>query len=149
MGSRALRVGRRFDLSPSREQVRHFLGGFCRWAADQPDILAVALVGSYARNDATSDSDVDLIIVAFDPEIYLRDTSWAQRFGTISRQHLENYGNVTSLRVWYLGVMKSSTGFTDEAWCGFPLDEGTKKVVSGGMEVLGERGSMLTRLKWT
>ena len=50
-------------MSPSREQVRHFLGGFCRWAAVQPYILAVALVGSYARNDATTDSDVDLIIL--------------------------------------------------------------------------------------
>jgi len=109
--------------------------------------LAVALVGSYARNDAPAISDVDLMIVAVDPEIYLRDTRWGQRFGTISRQDLENC--VTSLHVWYSGNCEVEYGFTDEAWSAFPLDEATKKVVSGRIEELRECGSVLTRLKWT
>ena len=50
--------------------------------------------------------------------------------------------------MWYSGNCEVEYGFTDEAWCAFPLDEGTKKVVAGGIDVLRERGSMLTGLKW-
>ena len=38
-------------------------------------------------------------------------------------------------------------GFTDETWCALPLDGGTKRVISDGMQILTERGSILTQLK--
>jgi predicted nucleotidyltransferase len=85
-------------MSVASEQVPAFLSEFSRWAASEPDILAVALVGSHARNEATDGSDVDLVIVARDPKSYLENTRWAQRFGTIDRQQIEQYGKVTSLR---------------------------------------------------
>ncbi|HWF13655.1 MAG TPA: nucleotidyltransferase domain-containing protein [Candidatus Acidoferrales bacterium] len=134
-------------MTPNQKQVHQFLSEFSRWAASQPDILAVALLGSYSRNEATGNSDVDLVIVASEPKIYVQDTRWAQYFGTISRQQLENYGKVISLRVWYSGGHEVEYGFTDETWCALPLDEGTKKVISDGMQILSERGPILTRLK--
>lgn len=112
--------------------VHQFLGEFSRWTASQPGILATALLGSYARNEATEASDVDLIIIATEPKTYLQDTRWAQRFGTISRQQVESYGKVTSLRIWYSGSHEVEYGFTDESWSGLPLDEGTRKVISDG-----------------
>lgn len=133
-------------MTPNRQQVHQFLSEFTRWAANQPDILAVALVGSHARNEAADDSDVDLVIIANEPETYLQDTRWARYFGTISLQQLESYGKVTSLRVWYSGGHEVEYGITDEMWSAFPLDEGTKKVISGGMQILFERGSILSRL---
>ena len=45
-----------------------FLNQFAEWSSNQPDIHAVALVGSYARQTATDASDVDLVIVASRPE---------------------------------------------------------------------------------
>jgi len=39
-------------LTTKRQQVVEFQGQFLRWAASQPDILGVGLVGSYARNGA-------------------------------------------------------------------------------------------------
>jgi predicted nucleotidyltransferase len=134
-------------LTSKQQQVHQFLSKFSRWAASRPDILAVALVGSYARNEATDASDVDLVIVASEPEKYLQDTQWAQYFGTISRQQLENYGKVTSLRVWYSGGHEVEYAFTDKTWCALPLDEGTKKVISDAMQILSERGSILNGLK--
>lgn len=134
-------------MTPNQRQVDHFLTEFSRWAASQTDILAVALVGSYARNEATDTSDIDLVIIASKPETYLRDTRWAQYFGTINRQQFENYGKVTSLRVWYSGGQEVEYGFSDETWSAVPLDEGTKKVISNGMQILSERGSILSRLK--
>jgi predicted nucleotidyltransferase len=137
----------RSELTPKQQQVHQFLSEFSRWAASQPGMLAVALLGSYARIKATESSDVDLVIVARDPMKYVQDTRWAHHFGTISREQMENYGKVTSLRVWYSIGHEVEYGFTDETWCALPLDEGTKKVISDGMQILTERGSILTRLK--
>jgi predicted nucleotidyltransferase len=134
-------------LTAFQQRVHQFLSDFSQWAASQLDILAVALVGSYARNEATDASDVDLVVVARDPKIYVEDTKWAQCFGPISRQQVENYGKVTSLRVWYSVGHEVEYGFTDETWCALPLDEGTKKVISGGMQILSDRWSILTRLE--
>ena len=133
-------------MVPKKKQVRDFLIKFRRWAASRPDILGVALVGSYARNQATDTSDVDLAIVAKQPEIYLRDTQWARHFGTVNCQQSENYGKVTSVRVWYPGEFEVEYGFTDETWCALPVDEGTKQVISHGMQILTERASTLSRL---
>lgn len=130
-----------------RRKVHQFLSEFSRWAASQPGILASALLGSYARNEATGASDVDLVIIAREPKTYLQDTRWAQRFGTMSRQQIESYGKVTSLRVWYSGSHEVEYGFTNEQWSSLPLDEGAKKVISDGMEILSERGSILSRLR--
>ncbi len=44
-------------------KVSVFLEEFVRWAPTQPDIVAAALVGSYARDAATESSDVDLVVL--------------------------------------------------------------------------------------
>ena len=128
-----------------RGRVEQFLHDFSDWASGQSDIETVALVGSHARNEATDDSDVDLVIVATQPDVYLQNTAWAQRFGTIKRQQVENYGKVTSLRVWYADGLEIEYGLTDETWATLPLDEGTQAVISRGMRVLCERGDILSR----
>jgi predicted nucleotidyltransferase len=64
-------------MSVASEQVLAFLTEFSGWAASEPGILAVALAGSHARNEATDSSDVDLVIVAREPKSYLEDTRWA------------------------------------------------------------------------
>ena len=126
------------------ERVTRFLNEFVEWALTQPDLRAAALVGSYARNAAIETSDVDLVLLARRPEIFLRDTHWAQRFGTVERQHLEDYGLVTSIRVWYTGGLEVEYGLTDEAWAATPLDEGTRRVISDGMQILFEREPLLS-----
>ena len=136
-------------MSVASEQVLAFLNEFSRWAASEPDILAIALVGSHARNEATNGSDVDLVIVAKEPKSYLDDTRWSERFGTIDRKQIEDYGKVTSLRVRYSSGHEVEYGFTDETWPAWPVDDGTRKVISGGMQILWERGGILSRLRKT
>ena len=137
-GPRPIRAG-------SLGRVEQFLHDLHDWASGQSDIKAVALVGSHARKGATEDSDVDLVIVATQPDVYLRNTAWAQRFGTIKRQQVEDYGKVTSVRVWYDEGLEVEYGLTDETWAALPLDEGSREVISGGMRVLCERGDTLSR----
>jgi len=127
------------------EQVQEFLADLTMWAWAQQDIEAVALVGSYARNAATPTSDVDVVILAQEPRLYLQDQTWLQRFGTIRTQEVAYYGLVTSLRVFYTNGLEVEFGVTSVRWAAAPLDEGTRQVIAGGMRVLFERSPILSR----
>lgn len=128
-----------------RERVRRFLDEFTRWASVQEDIRAAALVGSYARDAATEISDVDLVILADRPEKYLEDTEWLRRFGTVQRQQVEDYGLLTSIRVWYSDGLEVEYGLTGQRWAAHPLDAGTRRVMADGMRILFERGGLLSQ----
>ena len=129
------------------DRIQAFLSDFTEWVSAQDDIRGAVLVGSQARNTAREDSDVDLVIVATKPDKYLRNTEWTQRYGTIERQQVEDYGKLTSLRVRYVGGLEIEYGLTDETWAGTPIDKGTAEVLAGGVVILLERDSILSRLK--
>lgn len=121
-----------------------FIEDFMRWSRKRADIRAVALVGSYARGEATDSSDVDLVIIANDPQKYLTNTEWLRVFGVVITQEVEEYGKLASLRVWYESGLEIEYGFTTRAWAQTPLDEGTKRVVDDGMRVLFEKETLLS-----
>jgi len=130
-----------------RGQARQFLQTFIEWADRESDILGVALVGSHARNEATELSDIDLVIITTTPGTYIAHTDWAQRFGTIEHQAIEDYGPVTSLRARYAGGPQVEYGFTDENWAASPIDRGTLSVISNGFKILSDRAAVLGRLR--
>jgi predicted nucleotidyltransferase len=123
--------------------IEQFLSAVVRWASARRDIRAVALVGSHARGTATSTSDIDLVILTTRPGSYLDDTGWAAMFGTVARQQTEDWGTVTSLRVWYEDGREVEFGITTPEWAAQPLDEGTRQVVSDGIRILFDRGECL------
>lgn len=125
-------------------QVIDFIEDFMRWSRRRRDIRAVALVGSYARMQANSSSDVDLVIIANDPQKYLTQTEWLRDFGIVITQKVEDYGKLTSLRVWYESGLEVEYGFTTRAWVKSPLDKGTKRVIEDGMRVLFEKETLLS-----
>jgi uncharacterized protein len=53
--------------------VSRLVEAFTAWISAQPDVQAAALVGSYARNAATAQSDVDLLILTTEVEKYFRN----------------------------------------------------------------------------
>lgn len=125
-------------------QVIDFIEDFMRWSRRRRDIRAVALVGSYARMQANPASDVDLVIVTTDPQKYLTQTEWLRDFGIVITQKIEDYGKLTSLRVWYESGLEVEYGFTTREWVKSPLDRGTKRVIQGGMRVLFEKEILLS-----
>jgi GrpB-like predicted nucleotidyltransferase (UPF0157 family) len=122
--------------------VEAFLAAFAEWARAQDDIAAVALVGSHARGSARLDSDVDLVILADDPELYLRDTAWTRRFGSPVRQQVEHYGRLTSIRAWYHGQLEVEFGIADRTW---GTDAGARDVIATGIRVLFDHGAALPK----
>jgi predicted nucleotidyltransferase len=126
-------------------RVEQFLQDFTAWAGAQADVLAAALVGSHARGTATAESDVDLVLIVTQPERYLQDSAWVEHFGPVAESQLEDYGRLTSLRVWYQDGLEVEYGLTDATWAVAPLDPGSAQVIAGGMRVLFERQPLLSR----
>ena len=125
-------------------RVDAFLASFTDWAAAQPGITAVALVGSWANGTARPDSDVDLVVVAADPTPLLADDTWLHRFGALRSVGREDWGLVQSRRVLYDDGLEVEFGVTAAAWLATdPLDPGTARVIRDGARVLlDERGSL-------
>jgi len=117
-------------------EVDRFLARVTAWATDQPLITAILLVGSYARGAARQDSDIDLILLADSPETYTSNTEWATTFGTPDRMAEEDWGKVTSLRVWYRGGPEVEFGVADTDWGADPSDRGDAQVVGSGYRIL-------------
>ena len=127
------------------EHIRDFLNAFVRWASNQPDVQGIALVGSYACGAAREESDIDLVILTDAPRHYLDELQWIKRFGVLEKHQTENYGKLTSVRVWYQNGLEVEYGVTASDWAAIPLDAGTQKVIRDGMIVLFERGDLLSR----
>jgi predicted nucleotidyltransferase len=133
-------------IAMTQVRVEQFLSEFSHWATDQGDIEAVALVGSYARGTATETSDVDLVLLANQPDLYLQERTWTRRFGKVVNERVEDYGKLISLRVRYADGLEVEYGLTDASWAVVPLDEGTREVISRGMKVLLDRGALLSSI---
>ncbi len=127
------------------EHIRNFLDSFIAWASAQRDVQGIALVGSYARGAARDDSDIDLVILTDQLPKYVEDIQWTEIFGVVDKHQTEDYGKLTSLRVWYQNGVEVEYGITTPDWAATPLDAGTQEVIRGGLTVLFERGNLLSR----
>jgi hypothetical protein len=129
-------------MSPAvPERVAELILSVQAWAATRQDVLGVALVGSHARQAATAESDIDLILVCEHPPALIDDADWIHAFGEPQRMEPEGWGRVTSQRVWYADGMEVEFGIADRDWASAPLDAGTRRVIEDGIVVLFDRGS--------
>ena len=69
-------------------------------------------MGSHARGKARQHSDIDLVLLCTEYESYLQDLGWANDFGKPASVRLEDYGKLTSVRVFYEEGPEIEFGFT-------------------------------------
>lgn len=132
------------DMAPV---IAAFLDRVTEWAQSQPTILGVALVGSHARGEARADSDIDLVLLCANLQVFLSDVSWIERFGDIDTCQTEDWGMVTSLRVHYRHGLEVEFGMITPEWAACPVDPGTQSVVLRGMRILLDRKGGLGKLQ--
>lgn len=132
-------------MAEIRNEVQILLKDLRKWAESRPEILGIALVGSYARNEARADSDVDLVILSSIPEEFINKPEWIKNFGVVKSFTVEDWGLVTSLRVFYEGGPEVEYGLTSSEWANEPVDEGTSQVISDGMQILLDKAGLLDR----
>lgn len=124
-----------------------FLAQLKQWAAEDPEITALLVVGSYARGTNKADSDLDLVILTSRKADMVKGPSFVARFGDVERQQTEEYGACTSVRAWYRDGREIEFGLVEPSWASVPLDSGTHRVLSDGYLVLTDKEGLFTDLK--
>lgn len=115
------------------------LESFMKYTGQQTHIKGVAVVGSLARGDFHSNSDVDLIIISTNKELTIDHIKSEFNFDNIESHTLEEWGILTSLRIFYGNGLEVEYGVVTDQWVKEPLDEGTKNVVKNGFKVVTEK----------
>jgi hypothetical protein len=122
-----------------------------KWAEARDGILALGLIGSWARGESSSHSDIDLIVLDVEPERY-RDPAWLDELdwsGVGAKPATwtdEAYGAVWSRRVLLDDGTEVEFSFGMPSWAaGDPIDAGTRQVLSGGCRVLHDPEGLLHR----
>lgn len=134
-------------MEQTAQHVSSLLSRLAAWAPDRRDLLAVGVVGSFARGMGRPDSDLDLILLTSIPEHYLSERSWLATFGECLSTEEEDWGEITSLRVSYRTGLEVEFGVGRPAWASLPPDEGTRQVVSGGLLPIYDPLGLLRRLE--
>ena len=124
-------------------EVSKFLETVTEWARQRRDIRGLALVGSHARGTATPESDVDLMILCRHPAALLRDEDWTDQFGDVDTSSTERYGATTSIRVFYRNGIEAEFGVVTDSWARIPMDSGTLRLISDGMQILHDPDGLL------
>jgi hypothetical protein len=109
---------------------------------------AVALVGSHARGEATSGSDVDLVVLLDEPGPLLASDDWVGLFGegaVLVRS--ESFGVVEERRLRRPDGLVVEVCVGVPAWAAVdPVDPGTASVAAAGLRVLWDPHGLLHRL---
>ena len=117
------------------------------WAKDSDEVISLALVGSYARNQARPDSDIDFMILCEDKNYLLKKVSWLVIFGEPARIEKEGWGVVDAYRVYYQDGPEIEFGIANIGWADIPVDAGTRQVVTDGMQILVDKTGLLGNLQ--
>ena len=117
------------------------------WVESQRLVEGAILVSSHARGGARQDSDIDLVLLCTEYESYLEDVSWINDFGKPVSVRLEDYGKLTSVRVFYEEGPGVEFGFTQLDWLVLPLDVGTVGVLRNGFRIVYDRSGKYSALE--
>jgi hypothetical protein len=120
------------------------------WAERRSDILGLAVAGPWARGTASGDSDIDLILLAAEPQAF-RTSDWLDEIrwpaGRVADWHDAEYGVAWSRHLQLMLPCEIEFTFCSPAWAEIdPVDAGTAQVVSGGCRVLLDKSAMFKRL---
>ena len=135
------------NQSSPKDQLNVFLKVFLQWVDSQRVVEGAILVGSHARDEARQDSDIDLVLLCAEYESYLQDLGWINDFGKPASVCLEDYGKLTSVRVFYEEGPEVEFGFTQLDWLARSLDVGTVGVLRNGFQIVYDRSGKYLALE--
>lgn len=128
-------------------EVERLIGAVREWSGGRPDVRAVGLIGSWARGEATAESDVDLVVLAEDPAAYTQSDEWVRELGAADVVATRAWGVVVERRLLLPEGLEVDVAVGELSWAATaPLDEGTARVASAGMVALHDPDGLLARL---
>jgi hypothetical protein len=132
-----------------RDEATAFIGAAERWAASRPDIVAALIVGSWARDDAREDSDIDLVLLTEDPDVYIEGEDWIEDLAPGARLiRTGDWGAIIERRLLLpSSSLEVEVGVGRPSWAATsPVDPGTRNVVRGGFRPLFDPQGLLAAL---
>lgn len=111
-------------------------------------IVAVGLVGSYARGAAGPTSDVDLVVLTNSPEALLESDDWFCLFDPHAKLiRTGAFGAIQERRLRLPQGLVVEIGIGRTTWAAVDLvDPGTRRVVSDGLVILYDPSDLLSGL---
>jgi hypothetical protein len=123
------------------------------WVRRTPELRALAVVGSRARGNPRPDSDLDLLVLAADPEKYRPGLLWTDRihFGaagfSLVAAKTARYGAVFSHHLRLSPRADVEVSFAAPGWAATnPIDAGTLQIVRTGFAVAVDKDGLFQRL---
>ncbi|MEU8550554.1 nucleotidyltransferase domain-containing protein [Streptomyces roseoverticillatus] len=134
-------------ISPERAaEMNGIIGSITRWAANRQDIVGLLLVGSYARNAARPDSDIDIVLLTTDQHQYFNNT-WANELALGELVRTQSWGPITERRYATASGLEVEIGIGSPEWARTdPVDPGTHRVVTDGAHPLHDPAGVLASL---
>jgi hypothetical protein len=134
-------------------KLEPILAAVLAWATCKPDIMGVALVGSYAQKTAHSDSDIDLVVLTPEPDAFRSSQTWPHEVdwslvpSSVKEWQDAQYGAAWSRHVLLTAGSAVEFCFVEPSWVAVePIDPGTRDVIAGGCRVLLDREHYFERL---
>jgi predicted nucleotidyltransferase len=120
-------------LTPSRREEFESVHLAVRaWASGDDDVVAVALVGSWARDEARMDSDIDVVVISR-TERFVEDGDWVEHAAGPGAMLVgtADWGALIERRVRLPSGLEVEFGFVRPSWAAIdPIDPGTRRVVT-------------------
>ncbi|MBN1680697.1 MAG: aminoglycoside 6-adenylyltransferase [Anaerolineae bacterium] len=122
---------------------------FITWAETEPTIQGAVIVGSRARRERPADqwSDLDLVIFATDPQMFISTTAWLDHIGPFWLSFLEKTmgGATLERRVLFEGMLDVDFVFEPvEMIAKLTSETDTLDIVQRGVRVVVDKNGALT-----
>ncbi len=126
--------------------LQEFINNLKEWAITNKEVESILLVGSYARNEATPESDIDLVIIVKNQKLFLENYNWIRLFGKVKEISFEDWGRVQSIRVFYDNYYEVEFGIAESIWTEIPVEQETYRIVNDGCKIVIDKSGKLQLL---
>ena len=120
------------------------------WAESRADIVAVGVVGSWARGNQHDDSDVDFVVLTPNKTAYTARDGWIRTAlgRTVPVVRRAEWGVLTERRLKLPSGFEIEFGFVEPSWANTdPIDPCTAELaINGGLLPVYDPQSLLARL---
>jgi uncharacterized protein len=135
-------------LSERRAEVAALYEKLEAWVAGQPAIRAMGIVGSWARGEAKEGSDLDVLLLATTPDLYVESDRWLESLLPFPIIRREQFGVITERRVLLSSGLEVEFAIGPLTWASTtPINDGTRQVISDGLAILHDPDALLGRLR--
>jgi GrpB-like predicted nucleotidyltransferase (UPF0157 family) len=135
-------------LHRREDEVEAVAQQLAKWASEQADVRALAMIGSWARGEGRLDSDLDILLLTDTPTPFTTSSEWLSAFGSPQVIRREQFGVISERRVRLRSGLDVEFGIGSPQWASTPpIEPGTRRVAQQGLRPLFDPNGILASLR--